>query len=93
MNENSFNVVNREGLEVTCDTLMILHPTEINNPDVNETYIIYTDYTLDDNNNFNIYISTLLNNENGVQLGEVKNFDQVPELLKAMENAYNELNK
>lgn len=44
----SFDIVNDDGLEVTCDITAV-----VPNPDNNEEpYVMYTDYMLDENDNF-----------------------------------------
>jgi hypothetical protein len=44
----SFNITNKDGLEVTCDITCVI-PNEENSE---EPYVIFTDYTLDENDEF-----------------------------------------
>ena len=44
----SFTTTNKDGLEVICDILAVI-PNPTNNE---EPYVIYTDYTLDENDEF-----------------------------------------
>ncbi len=44
----SFNIINKDGIEVTCDITCVI-PNEENEE---EPYVIFTDYSLDDNDEF-----------------------------------------
>lgn len=43
----SFTIKNKEGLEVICDIVSV-----VPNEDTNEPYVVFTDYMLDENNEF-----------------------------------------
>lgn len=43
----SFTIKNKDGLEVICDILSV-----VPNEDTNEPYVVFTDYMLDENNEF-----------------------------------------
>ena len=60
--EYSFTITNDNGIEVVCDTLAVVQQNE-------EPIIIYTDYTLDKDNKFNLYVSKVtLKDDNFIKL-------------------------
>lgn len=85
MEEMSFTVTNKEGMEVKCDVLSII------NDDENNTYLLYTDYTLNDNNEYNVYASQMHNDENGFKLDEIENLDLIPGLQEVYMDVKNQL--
>lgn len=85
----SFNVINKDGIEVKCDTLAILKPE---NEETGEVYVIYTDYTVDENNNLNVYASQLLKDENGYKLEIIENLENYANLLNKVQQEYKKLN-
>lgn len=60
----SFEMVNDDGLEVTCDILSVV-------PDGEKTYIVFTDYKLDNENNFILQYGQIVKN------GEVDGFVEI----------------
>ena len=44
----SFNIINKDGIEVTCDITCVIP----NEEKEEEPYVIFTDYSLDDNDEF-----------------------------------------
>ena len=92
MGENnlSFNIINNDGVEVKCDTLAIIKP-EIEN--TGEVYVIYTDYTLDNNNNnINVYASLLVQDENGYRLEMISDLENYSNLLNLVQQEYKKIN-
>lgn len=91
MEENnfSFNVVNSDGIEIKCETLAIIKPEEENTGDV---YVIYTDYTLDNNNNINVYASLLVQDENGYRLEMISDLENYSNLLNLVQQEYKKIN-
>ena len=85
MEEMSFTVTNKEGMEVKCDVLSIINDDESN------TYLLYTDYTLNDNNEYNVYASQMHNDENGFKLDEIENLDLIPGLQEVYMDVKNQL--
>ena len=79
--EYSFTITNDNGIEVVCDTLALVEQA-------GEPIIIYTDYTLDDNNKFNLYISKVVEKDNNYILEKIDNYENVPEIQKALENIW-----
>ena len=55
-----FDIINDEGLEVTCDITAVI--PNLDNRD--EPYVMYTDYMLDENDNFVTYYGQIIE-ENG----------------------------
>ena len=72
MEEMNFTITNENGLEVKCDVLSIINDEE------NKTYILYTDYTLNNDNEYNVYVSQMIRNNDDFILEEVDNFDLIP---------------
>ena len=58
--EYNFTVVDDEGKEVICDVISLLQDEK-----TNDVYIIYTDYTMNDKNQFNTYLSELVESMDG----------------------------
>lgn len=79
--EYSFTITNDNGIEVVCDTLALVEQA-------GEPIIIYTDYTLDDDNKFNLYISKVVEKENNYILEKIDNYENIPEIQKALENIW-----
>lgn len=79
--EYSFTITNDNGIEVVCDTLALVEQA-------GEPIIIYTDYTLDDNNKFNLYISKVVEKDNNYILEKIDNYENIPEIQKALENIW-----
>lgn len=52
MEENTFKVINKEGKEVTCNILFTFDSDE-----TNKSYIVYTDNSIDENGNIQVYAS------------------------------------
>jgi len=82
----SFNVVNHLGIEVTCDTLAVL------NLENSEPIIIFTDYTLDKDNKFNVYVSKIIKNDEGFKLETIDDYKAIPEVNQELRKIWSELN-
>ena len=52
-NNNTFKVINDEGQEILCDILFTFDSEE-----TKKSYIVYTDNTLDEDGNIQVYAST-----------------------------------
>jgi uncharacterized protein YrzB (UPF0473 family) len=71
LDDISFSIVNKDGLEVVCDLLSSYYD------DVNDKlYFSFTDYTLTNDNKFNSYIVEAKKNQNGYDLIEI-NDDEI----------------
>lgn len=83
MEEMSFTITNSDGIEVKCDVLSVINDEE------NKTYLLYTDYTLNDNNEYNVYVSQMINEDDSFRLEEIDNLD----LLPGIQEVYEEVKK
>lgn len=84
--EMSFTIKNDQGMDVECDVLSII------NDDNNNIYLIYTDYTLNENEEFNIYVSQMVNEGEEFKLTEVENKDLIPGFQEIYDDIRKELN-
>lgn len=57
----SFETVNDDGLEVKCDILSVVS-------DENKTYIVFTDYKLDDFDDFILQYEEIVENEGFIKI-------------------------
>ena len=80
MKDISFTVINDSGLEVKCDVLASISDDE------NKTYIIYTDYTFNQNNEYNVYVSQMIREGDGFTLERIENYELIPGLQKMYED-------
>ena len=83
MEEMNFTIVNENGIEVKCDVLSII------NDDNDKTYIIYTDYTLNENNEYNVFVSQIINEGENYKLEKVED----PSLISGFQEVYEEVKK
>ena len=90
-NDFSFEIINDDGMQVKCDTLLLITPEIGENID-EDTYIIYTDYTMDDKNNFNVFISKLVKSGDDFKLEKAADYEKYTRLVEAMKNEYAKLN-
>lgn len=79
--EYSFTITNDDGIEVVCDTLAVVQQNE-------EPIIIYTDYTLDKDNKFNLYVSKVTLKDDNFILEKINNYENIPEIQKALNNIW-----
>ena len=80
--EYSFTIINKEGLEVTCDVLSII------SDDDSRVYLLYTDYILDDNGNFRVLASELVQNKDQFTLEDIKDEEKLKALLESSKDLY-----
>ena len=80
--EYSFTVINKEGIEVTCDVLSLITDKE------NRIYLLYTDYLLDNKGNFRLLASELIQNKNDYILQDIDDTEKLNELVKSAKNLY-----
>ena len=75
----SFDIINKDGLEVTCDITAV-----IPNPDSSEEpFVMFTDYTLDQNDNFVTYYGKIIEEEGQsklLQIEDQETIDKIKEL-------------
>jgi len=70
----SFEMVNDDGIEVKCDILSVI-------PDGKKTYIVFTDYKLDDSNNFILQYGEIIENEGFIKVDDEKIIRRIKKLL------------
>ena len=74
----SFDIINKEGMEVTCDITSV-----IPNPDnSNEPFVTFTDYMLDDNDNFVTYYGQLIEENNQPMLRQIENQETINKIIE-----------
>ena len=76
--EYSFTTTDESGKEVICDTLAVIEKDGY-------PVIVYTDYTLDKDNNFNMFISKVVGEEGSYTLEPIDNYDDIPEIRKVLD--------
>ena len=81
----SFTTVDENNRQVICDTLGVVN-IEGENP-----IIIYTDYTLDENQKFNLYVSKIVKEEDHIKLEEIDHYDIIPEIKANMDQIWNNI--
>ena len=67
MNKNTFTIIDQNGVEKTYDVLFTF-----DNDETKKSYIIYTDNTLDESGNVEVYASTYDPNDEHSKLGEIE---------------------
>lgn len=85
MKDISFTVTNDNGIEIKCDVLAIVNDEE------NKTYLIYTDYTFNQNNEYNVYVSQVIRDSDGFTLERIENYEMIPEIQKMYEDILKQL--
>lgn len=84
-NGYSFTVINDKGMEVTCDVVSMITDKD------DRTYLLYTDYLLDDKGNFRLLASELVQTkENDFMLKDIDDQEKLYELVKSAKNLYQE---
>lgn len=85
MDEMSFSITKDNGEEIKCDVLSII------NDDENKTYILYTDYSLNENNEYNVYVSQMINDGEDFRIEEIDNLDLIPGFQEIYEDVKKQL--
>lgn len=86
MEEMSFVTTNDKGLEVKCDVLSVI------NDDEDNTYLLYTDYTLNDQDEYNVYVSQMIEKgDKTYELESVVNTDIIPGLQEVYDDVKKQL--
>ena len=81
--EYNFTVINEQGEEVICDVISMLHDEK-----TGELFVLYTDYTLNDKNQFNTYLSQLIEKKGEYSLEKVSGRERYNQLLKDAKTLY-----
>ena len=75
----SFDIINKDGLEVTCDITAV-----VPNPDnQEEPFVMFTDYTLDENDNFVTLYGKIIEEDGQSKLEQIEDketIDKIKEL-------------
>ena len=50
--------------------------------------IVYTDYTMDNNDKFNLYVSQIVASEDGFTLETINDYSDIPEIQKTLEKLW-----
>lgn len=82
----SFTAMDENGIETICDTLSVV------NIEGESTLIIYTDYSLDKDNKFNLYVSKVIKENDNFKLEKIDDYSIIPEIQKEIEKISNEIN-
>ena len=77
----SFTTYDDLGNEVICDTLALIERD-------GNSIIVYTDYTMDVNNKFNLYVSQIIPSEDGYSLETIDNYGDIPEIQKTLQKLW-----
>lgn len=81
-NDYSFTVINKEGIEVTCDVLSMIADKD------SKIYLLYTDYLLDDRGNFRLLASELVQKKEDFILQDIDDKEKLNELVRSAKNLY-----
>jgi uncharacterized protein YrzB (UPF0473 family) len=82
----SFTVMDENGIETICDTLSVIN-IEGENP-----LMVYTDYSLDQDGKFNLYVSKIIKDNDDLKLEKIDDYSIIPEIQKEIERINNQIN-
>lgn len=77
----SFTMFDKNGFKVICDTLALID--SVDNP-----IIVYTDYTMNNNNKFNLYVSQIVASEEGFSLETINDYSDIPEIQSTLDTIW-----
>lgn len=80
-----FTVVDDNGIETICDTLSVV------NIEGMDPLIIYTDYSLDEESKFNLFVSKVINVDDAIKLERIDDYSVIPEIQKEIYRISNEI--
>ena len=69
-NDISFNIINDQGIEVTCDVIKSYHDEE-----TGKLYAAFTDYTLDDKDKLRLFIKEVKQNGDNFIMEDITDVD------------------
>ena len=81
--EYNFTIVDDNGNEVICDVISVLHDEKNN-----EVFVVYTDYTLNENNQFNTYLSQMIEKNGEYTLKGVSSKNKYESLMETAKTIY-----
>ena len=84
-NDYSFVVTDEYGNDTICDTLAVVN-IEGENP-----IVIYTDYSLDEEDRFNLFASKVIEVDGTMKLVKIDDASSIPEIRQEMEKIWNEM--
>ena len=84
--EYTFTVTGDDGEQVLCDALAVIHRNEENA----HTVLIYTDYTLDENEKIKIYVSEIVKENFEMKLNEIdeETYEEIPQVMEALKQIW-----
>ena len=82
-NDLNFTVLDDNGNEIICDVISLLQDEK-----TNELFIFYTDYTLNEKDQFNTYLSQLIEDKGTYRLKRIESKARFSELLKDAKTLY-----
>lgn len=75
--EYNFTVIDENGNEVICDVISLIQDSKSD-----EVYVLYTDYTLNEKDQFNTYLSQLVESRGQYRLKRIENREKYNYLLE-----------
>ena len=85
-NDYSFVVTDEYGNDTICDTLAVV------NVEGEKPMVIYTDYSLDEEDKFNLFASRVVEVDGTMQLEKIDDASNIPEIRQEMEKIWSEMN-
>ena len=77
MEDISFTLTNKDGLDVECDVINSYY-----DEDSDKLYVAFTDYTLDENDKFNLYINEIIPKNDNYEIKEIEDNNLKLKLIK-----------
>ena len=77
----SFTTYDEIGNEVRCDALAVLNTED-------SPVVVYTDYTKDNEDKYNLYASKITKGEYGMELERIDDVNILPEIRNTMEKIW-----
>lgn len=77
MEDISFTLTNKDGLDVECDVINSYY-----DEDNDKLYVAFTDYTLDENDKFNLYINEIIPKNDNYEIKEMEDNNLKLKLIK-----------
>lgn len=85
-NDYSFVVTDEYGNDTICDTLAVV------NVEGEKPMVIYTDYSLNEEDRFNLFASRVVEVDGTMQLEKIDDASNIPEIRQEMEKIWSEMN-
>ena len=83
MEDATFEIENEYGQKVILSVL-----ATVDDEEKGINYMIYTDGTFDEDENLNIYVSQVVNDENGFYLEEVEDYETIDLVTKEIDKIF-----